>query len=86
MTEDVKAECNHFLDYCHTHPDAKVQYLASDMILALHSDGSYSFEPDSKSRAGGRFYLTNKGNYNLSNGAVTTLSKRTVTILLEEVL
>ena len=46
-TEKVKAECDHFLDYCHTHPDARVRFLASDMILALHSDGSYNSEPDS---------------------------------------
>ena len=45
------------------------------MILVLHSDGSYNSEPDSKSRAGGHYYLTDKENYNLSNGAVLTLSK-----------
>ena len=74
-TEQLKAECEHFLDYAHTHPDAKVRFLKSDMILALHSDGSYNSEPESKSRAAGHYYLTDKGNYNLSNGAVLTLSK-----------
>ena len=52
-----------------------VSYHTSDMILALHSDGSYQSERDAKSRAGGHFYLTDKGNQNLSNGAVLTLSK-----------
>ena len=46
-TEDVKAEYNHFLDYCHTHPDARVRFVASNMILALHSDGSNNSEPGS---------------------------------------
>ena len=73
-TEKLKTEVNQFLDYCHTHPDARVRYLASDMILALHSDGSYNSEPNSKSRAGGHYYLTDKGNYDLSNGAILTLS------------
>ena len=45
------------------------------MLLALHSDGSYLSEPNSKSRAAGHFYLTNKNNHNLNNGAVLTLSK-----------
>ena len=45
------------------------------MILALHSDTSYLSEPESKSRAEGYYYLANKDNDNLSNGAVLTLSK-----------
>ena len=75
VTEQTKAETNHFLDYCRTHPDARVRFIASDMILTLHSDGSYNSEPGSKSRAAGHWYLSNKGNHNLSNGAIMTLSK-----------
>ena len=45
------------------------------MILALHSDGSYNSEPGSKSRAGGHYYLADKDNYQLTNGAVLTLTK-----------
>ena len=52
-----------------------IQYHASDMILALHSDGSYQSEPNSKSRAGGHFYLTNNDNKDLNNGAIHTLTK-----------
>ena len=74
-TENVRAELNHFLDYAHTHPDAEVRYRASDMILALHSDGSFNSEPNSKSRAGGHFYLTERGNVNLGNGAVHALTE-----------
>ena len=30
-----------FLDYCATHPDAKIRYFASNMILQIHSDAAY---------------------------------------------
>ena len=63
------------MDYCATHPDARVRYVASDMILALHSDASHLSEPESKSRAAGHFYLTRNNNKDMNNGAVVTLSK-----------
>ena len=47
-TQQLKDEVHWFLDYYATHPDAMVRYHASDMILALHSDGSYASEPESK--------------------------------------
>ena len=74
-TEKVKAELHQFLDYCATHPDSKVRYIASDMTLALHSDASHLSEPKSKSRAGGHFYLTRNNGMDLNNGAILTLSK-----------
>ena len=74
-TEQLKAETEWFLDYCHTHPDARVRFVASDMILTLHSDCSFNSEPGSKSRAAGHWYLSKKDNHNLSNGAIMTLSK-----------
>ena len=46
-TTDLNAEVLHFLDYCHTHPNAGVRFVASDMLLALHSDASYLSEPNS---------------------------------------
>ena len=49
--------------------------MASNMILALHSDGSHLSEVDSKSRAAGHFYLTNKDDKDTNNGAILTLSK-----------
>ena len=74
-TTKVKEEVKQFLDYCATRPNATVRFLASDMILALHSDASYLSEPESKSRAAGHYYLAIKCNDDLSNGAVMTLSK-----------
>jgi hypothetical protein len=43
------------LNYCNTHPETKIRYHASEMILQNHSDASYLSENESKSRAGGFF-------------------------------
>jgi hypothetical protein len=40
-----------------THPDAIIQYRASDMILNVHSDASYLSAPKARSRARGYFFL-----------------------------
>ena len=45
------------------------------MMLAMHSDGSYLSEPESKSRAASHFYLYKQNNEKFNNGAVVTLSK-----------
>jgi hypothetical protein len=68
------------LDYCATHPDANIQYHASDMILHMESDASYLSETKARSRAAGFFYLGNQAtpgadqctNY---NGPVNILSQ-----------
>jgi hypothetical protein len=43
------------LNYCNTHPETKIRYHASDMILHIHSDASYLSENESKSMAGDSF-------------------------------
>jgi hypothetical protein len=45
------------LDYLATHPDATMEFCASDMILNIHSDASYLSARDAKSRASGHFFL-----------------------------
>ena len=65
----------HFKDYFTTHPDSGVRFVASDMILALHSDTSYNSEPKSKSRAAEHYYLSKLNYGNFNNGTVPTLSK-----------
>jgi hypothetical protein len=45
------------LNYRVTHPDAKLRYHASDMILNIQCDSSYLSERESKSRAGLCFYM-----------------------------
>jgi hypothetical protein len=42
-----------------THPDAKIHYRASDMILNVHSDASYLSAPCACSCAGGYSFLGN---------------------------
>jgi len=74
-TEKLEEEVRQFLDYCATHPNAGVQFVASDMLLALHSDVSYLLEPESKSRAAGHFYLGKLNDEDFDNGAILTLSK-----------
>eukprot|EP00957_Ditylum_brightwellii_P150524 11461761-Ditylum_brightwellii.AAC.1 len=62
------------LDYCHTHPNATLRFLASDMILTLHSNASYLSEKKARSRAAGHFYLSNKDDKEFNDGAILTLS------------
>jgi hypothetical protein len=45
------------LNYCNTHPETKIRYDASDMILHIHSDASYLLKREAKSRRGGFFYM-----------------------------
>jgi hypothetical protein len=65
------------LNYCNTHPEIKIRYHASDMILHIHSDDSYLSENEAKSRAGGFFYMGSdtKTDKKLTNGAILIISK-----------
>jgi hypothetical protein len=56
-TERTKQRVEQFMDYMWTHPNAKIRYRASDMILNVHSDASYLSAPKARSRAGGYFFL-----------------------------
>jgi hypothetical protein len=47
------------LNYCNTHPESKIRYHSSDMILHIYSDASYLSEGEAKIRAGGFFYMGN---------------------------
>eukprot|EP00804_Cyclotella_cryptica_P004433 CCRYP_006852-RB/>CCRYP_006852-RB protein AED:0.14 eAED:0.09 QI:0/-1/0/1/-1/1/1/0/489 len=55
--ENTLKRCTHFLEYMATHPDARIRYYASDMVLNIHSDASYLSVRDAKSRAAGIFFL-----------------------------
>jgi hypothetical protein len=65
------------LNYCNTHPETKIRYHASDMILHIHSDTSYLSENEAKSRAGGFFYMGSDTNTDkqLTNGAILIIIK-----------
>jgi hypothetical protein len=65
------------LNYYNTHPESKIRYHASEMILHIHSDASYLSENEAKSRAAGFFYMGNatKNDKKLTNGAILIVSK-----------
>jgi hypothetical protein len=65
----------HLLDYVATHPDAILTYAKSVMILHVHSDASYLSEPKARSRAGGLFFLTNRGDDAPNNCAILNTSQ-----------
>ena len=48
-TAKLEDKVTQLLDYCATHPHAGVRYVASDMVLNVHSDASYLSEPDGRS-------------------------------------
>ena len=56
QSDRATKKLDQFLDYCATHPDEKVRYIASVMILVLYSDASHLSEPGSKRRAAGHWY------------------------------
>jgi hypothetical protein len=74
-TESTMEEIKQLLDYCASHEEAIVTYHALDMILAVHSDASYLNECKSRSRAGGRFYLSSDVPYPPNNGAILNIAK-----------
>jgi hypothetical protein len=59
-TEKMQAVTNQMLDYLATHPDAKIRYHASDMVLHIQSSASYLSVSNARSRLGGLFFLGNK--------------------------
>ena len=44
-TETTYSNTLWILNYAATHPNAKISYTESDMILYIHSDASYLSEP-----------------------------------------
>jgi hypothetical protein len=65
------------LNYYTTHPETKIRYHASNMIIYIHSDASYISEKEAKSREGGFFYMGSRINTDkkLTNGAISIISK-----------
>ena len=52
-TENTLRAAIKLLNYAATHPDACVQYRASDMVLHIHSDASYLSETEARSAVAG---------------------------------
>ena len=61
-TKQTMEAAVNLLNYAATHPNAKVRFHASEMVLHIHSDASYLSEPEAKSRVGGYFFLDGKDN------------------------
>ena len=71
-TERTMEKVKQLLDYCATQEDAIITFNASKMILAVHSDAGYCNERNSRSRAGGHFFLSNDEQFPPNNGAILT--------------
>ncbi len=56
-TKNTMEKAYQVLDYLATHPDAKVQFCASDIGLNIHSDALYLTEPNGRSRACRHFFM-----------------------------
>jgi hypothetical protein len=76
-TEITSDKVIKLLNYCNTHPETKIGYHASDMVLHIHSDYSYLSENRAKSRAGGFFYMgsSTKPDKRFTDGAILIISK-----------
>ena len=55
-TEKTTKRVCQLLDYMATHPEAKIRFRASDMVLNVHSDASYLSAVKDRSRAGSYFF------------------------------
>ena len=56
ITHTMKST-EHSLDYLATHPNAKMRYYASSMVLNIHSNTSYASERGVRSRTLGHYFL-----------------------------
>ena len=72
-TQAVVEACHQILDYVATHLNVTIQYIASDMILLVHSNMSYLSEQNSKSQVGGHYYLSSTDDNKPANGTILNL-------------
>jgi hypothetical protein len=70
-TENTAKKVTRLLNYFATHPDAKLRYHKSGMILKFHTDAAYLVEPRARSRYGGHFWL-GTATIDDDNGAIKT--------------
>ncbi len=69
-TQATMEACTQLLNYAATHPNAVLQYTASNMILHIHSDALYLSETKARSCTGGYFYLSNNTENPSNNGTI----------------
>ena len=70
-------EITHLLNYTTTHPNAKIQYHKSGIIIHSHSNGSYLCDPMTQIRVGGYFLLSEKNDpiHCKLNGSIHVIEK-----------
>jgi hypothetical protein len=76
LTKNTRKQVKQFLDYMWTHPDAKICYRASDMILNVHFNASYLSAPCTCSHISVYFFLGSlpiNSNPIKLNGAIHTI-------------
>ena len=54
--------------------EAVLTYHASKIKLIVHSNASYLSEPKARNRAGGYYFLSNKGDIPTNNGALVNMA------------
>ena len=74
-TESTNDAIHHLLDYCAIYPDDGILYRSSDMILAAHSDASFSNETKSRRRAGAHIFLSEKDSIPRWNEPLLTIAQ-----------
>jgi len=57
------------LNYAATHPNAKLRFIASDMVLHIDTDAAFLVQPQAKSRVAGYYFM---GSKIMRNGAPET--------------
>jgi hypothetical protein len=67
LMEKTKATIKQLLDYCATQEEPVIAYKASKMILAVHSNTGYCNKKNSRSQAGGHFFLSNNNKHPPNN-------------------
>ena len=72
-TENTIIALAQLLDYCATYSNLTLLFVASDMVLRIHSDASYLSVFKARSRAAGFFYLSPASDTPPSNGAIHVL-------------
>jgi hypothetical protein len=68
-TEATMKAALQLLDYAASHPDAKIRYHASDMILHIDTDAAFLVQPQAKSRLAGYYHM---GSRRIQNGLPET--------------
>ena len=74
-TEQTAAAIDQILDHVATYPNNGINYLASDMILAAHSDAGFNNESKARSRAGSQIFLSEIDPKPEWNGAILTIAQ-----------